>query len=65
MRSSAETAPSAPTVRFAWKYFRPAPAQFWLNLQNDYDLWLAEGSGIGREINPRKAAYNGELTGTR
>jgi addiction module HigA family antidote len=42
-----------------------APAQFWLNLQNDYDLRLAEGSGIGREIKPRKAAYSGELTGTR
>ncbi len=45
--------------------FRLAPAQFWLNLQNDYDLRLAEGSGIGRKIKPRKADYSGELTGTR
>jgi plasmid maintenance system antidote protein VapI len=34
------------------KYFG-LPAQFWLNLQNDYDLRIAEGSGIGREIKPR------------
>jgi antitoxin HigA-1 len=65
MRSSAEAEPSAPTLRFAWEVFRPSPAQFWLNLQNDYDLRLAEGSGIGRKIKPRKAAYSGELTGTR
>ena len=31
------------------KYFR-LPAQFWLNLQNDYDLRIAEGSGIGKGI---------------
>jgi len=65
MTSSAETEPSAPTLRFAWEVFRPAPAQFWLNLQNDCDLRLAEGSGIGRKNKPRKAAYSGELTGTR
>jgi hypothetical protein len=29
------------------KYFG-LPAQFWLNLQNDYDLRIAEGSGIGK-----------------
>src|SRR5271169_6612859 len=29
------------------------PAQFWLNLQNDYDLRIAEGSGVGRGIRPR------------
>ena len=65
MRSSAETEPSAPTLRVRLEVFRLAPAQFWLNLQNDYDLGLAEGSGIGRKIKPRKAAYSGELTGTR
>ena len=31
------------------KYFG-LPAQFWLNLQNDYDLRIAERSGIGRGI---------------
>jgi addiction module HigA family antidote len=29
------------------------PAQFWLNLQNDDDLRIAEGSGIGKGIRPR------------
>ena len=37
-----------------------APAQFWLNLQNDYDLGIAEGSGIGKGIRPRKVAYDAE-----
>jgi len=45
--------------------FRPAPAQFWLNLQDDYDLWLALGGGVDRKTKPRKAAYSRELTGTR
>jgi addiction module HigA family antidote len=32
------------------------PAQFWMNLQNDYDLRLARaGSGID-SVNPRQAA---------
>jgi addiction module HigA family antidote len=31
------------------KYFG-LPAQFWLNLQNDYDLRIAEGSGIGKGV---------------
>ena len=31
------------------KYFG-LPAQFWLNLQNDYDLTIAESSGIGKGI---------------
>jgi antitoxin HigA-1 len=31
------------------KYFG-LPPQFWLKLQNDYDLRIAEGSGIGKEI---------------
>lgn len=30
-------------------------AQFWLNLQNDHDLRIAEGNGVGRRIAPRKA----------
>jgi addiction module HigA family antidote len=43
---------SADTAIRLGKYFG-LPAQFWLNLQNDYDLRIAEGSGIGREIRPR------------
>ena len=31
------------------------PAQFWLNLQNEYDLRTAEAVGVGR-IRPFKAA---------
>jgi addiction module HigA family antidote len=55
---------SADTAIRLGKYFA-LPAQFWLNLQNDYDLRIAEGSGIGRGIKPRKIAYAAELTGTR
>ena len=43
---------SADTAIRLGKYFG-LPAQFWLNLQNDYDLRIAEGSGIGRKIEPR------------
>jgi len=32
------------------------PAQFWLNLQNDYDLRLAARKSIHRQIRPRQAA---------
>jgi plasmid maintenance system antidote protein VapI len=46
------------------KYFG-LPAQFWLNLQNDYDLRIAEGNGIGKSIKPRKVNYDAELTATR
>lgn len=55
---------SADTAIRLGKYFG-LPAQFWLNLQNDYDLRVAAGSGIGRGIKPRKAGYEAELTGTR
>jgi antitoxin HigA-1 len=41
------------------------PAQFWLNLQNDYDLRIAEGSGIGREIKPRNVVDRAEAAVTR
>ena len=41
------------------------PAQFWLNLQNDYDLRIAEGNGIGREIKRRIISDHAELTGIR
>jgi addiction module HigA family antidote len=32
------------------------PAQFWLNLQNDYDLRLAARKPIHSRIKPRQAA---------
>ena len=46
------------------KYFG-RPAQFWLNLQNDYDLRVAEGSGIGKGIKPRNVGHRPELASTR
>src|SRR5712671_6262525 len=55
---------SADTAIRLGKYFG-LPAQFWLNLQNDYDLRIAEGSGIGRGIKPRSVGYRAELTGSR
>ena len=50
---------SADTAIRLGKYFG-LPAQFWLNLQNNYDLRIAEGSGIGKGIRPRKAASDAE-----
>src|SRR5271154_681798 len=44
---------SAETAIRLGKYFG-LPAQFWLNLQNDYDLRIAEGSGVGKNIKPRR-----------
>jgi len=55
---------SADTAIRLGKYFG-LPAQFWLNLQNDYDLRIAEGSGIGRGITPRKMEREPALAGTR
>src|SRR2546428_3634154 len=55
---------SADTAIRLGKYFG-LPAQFWLNLQNDYDLRIAEGSGIGRGIKPHHVGNQAELTGTR
>jgi antitoxin HigA-1 len=55
---------SADTAVRLGRYFG-LPAQFWLNLQNDYDLRIAEASGVGRGIKPRKAVAEVELTGTR
>ena len=55
---------SADTAVRLGKYFG-LPAQFWMNLQNDYDLRIAEGRGIGRGIKPRNASYRAKLTGTR
>src|ERR1700676_430565 len=44
--------------------FMGLPAQFWLNLQNNYDLRIAEGSGVGKGIKPREIAHDAELSGT-
>ena len=54
---------SADTAIRLGKYFG-LPAQFWLNLQNDYDLRIA-GSGIGNGIRPRNAVSRAEFAGTR
>lgn len=50
---------SADTAVRLGKYFG-LPAQFWLNLQNDYDLRVAEGSGVGKKIKPRSASEAGQ-----
>ena len=60
MTLSGETVPSVLTPPFAWGKHFGLPAQFRLNLQNDYDLRIAEGSGIGKGIRPRKVAYDAE-----
>lgn len=59
-----DRAVSADTAIRLGKYFG-LPAQFWLNLQNDYDLRIAESSGIGRGIKPCNVGHRPELTGTR
>ncbi len=53
---------SADTAIRLGKYFGLS-AQFWLNLQNDYDLRIAEGSGIGEGIRPRKVVYDAAAAG--
>jgi addiction module HigA family antidote len=55
---------SADTAIRLGKYFR-LPAQFWLNLQNDYDLRIAEGSGVGKGIKPRKVVYDVDRASAR
>ena len=57
-----ERAISADTAIRLGKYFS-LPAQFWLNLQNDYDLRIAGGSGVDKGIKPHKV--DAELAGTR
>ena len=51
---------SADTAIRLGKYFR-LPAQFWLNLQNDYDLRIAEGDEVGKEITPHEPEYRAGL----
>jgi addiction module HigA family antidote len=53
-----ERAISADTAIRLGKYFG-LPAQFWLNLQNDYDLRIAAASGVGARIKPRNAEHSG------
>jgi addiction module HigA family antidote len=48
-----ERAISADAAIRLGKYFG-LPAQFWLNLQNDYDLRIAERSGAGKRVKPRR-----------
>ena len=55
---------SADTALRLGKYFG-LPPQFWLNLQNDYDLRIAEGSGVGKGIKPRAIAYDAGLADSR
>jgi antitoxin HigA-1 len=55
---------SADTAIRLGKYFG-LPAQFWLNLQNDYDLRIAEASGIGKAIRPRHESHDAEPASTR
>jgi addiction module HigA family antidote len=57
-----ERAISADTAIRLGKYFG-LPPQFWLNLQNDYDLRVAEGNGVGKGIKPRRVDPDTELTG--
>jgi antitoxin HigA-1 len=52
---------SADTAIRLGRYFG-LPVQFWLNLQNDYDLRIAEGSGSRKGSRPRKLAYDAELS---
>src|SRR5271157_3106907 len=59
-----ERAISADTAIRLGRYFG-LPAQFWLNLQNDYDLRIAQASGIGRGIKPHNVAHKTELHGRR
>lgn len=47
---------SADTAIRLGKYFG-LPAQFWLNLQNDYDLRIAAGTGVGHKIRPRTVSH--------
>lgn len=55
---------SADTAIRLGKYFG-LPAQFWLNLQNDYDLRIAEGAGVGQKIRPRKVSVAKEMEARR
>ena len=49
-----DRAVSADTAIRLGRYFG-LPAQFWLNLQNDYELRIAERTGVGKAIKPHRA----------
>jgi antitoxin HigA-1 len=51
---------SADTAIRLGKFFG-LPAQFWMNLQNDYDIRMAEGNGVGRSIAPHRPAHRVDL----
>ena len=53
---------SADTAICLGKYFG-LPAQFWLNLQNDYDLRVAEGSGVAKKLKPRAVSQERRASG--
>jgi len=55
-----ERAISADTAIRLGRFFA-LPAQFWLNLQNDYDLRIAEDGGAGKGIAPHKHVYHAEI----
>jgi addiction module HigA family antidote len=56
-----ERAISADTALRLGKYFG-LPAQFWLNLQNDYDLRLAERSGAAARVKPHASLLHAALS---
>jgi len=58
-----ERAISADTALRLGRYFG-LPAQFWLNLQNDYDLRIAARNGTAERIKPR-AQSDGMATAAR
>ena len=53
-----ERAISADTAIRLGTYFS-LPAQFWLNLQNDYELRIAAGAGGAEKIRSRKMVLDG------
>lgn len=57
-----ERAISADTAIRLGKYFG-LPAQFWLNLQNDYDLRMARRNRIEEGIRPYAETASPEVTG--
>ncbi len=59
-----ERAISADTAIRLGKYFS-LPAQFWLNLQNDHDLRIAAGAGVGEKIRPRKVVLETAVRASR
>src|SRR4029077_12828209 len=64
MRSSAETEPSAPTARFAWKYFGLHRRNFGSIFRTTTTSGL-HGQRNRQKDQTSKAAYSGEFTGTR